>query len=61
MRPIYIVLLSEEHDDVADFKRCVRIPAENFFCLLNKCRSTLVDEEFNRLLRENDFVVWAGT
>ncbi len=60
MRPMCVVLVSEEHDDVADFKRCVRFLAENLFHLLNKCRSTLVDEELNRILRENDFVVWGG-
>ncbi len=61
MRPMCVVLVSEEHDDVVDFKRCVRFLAENLFHLLNKCRSTLVDEELNRILRENDFVVWGGT
>ncbi|EJD02248.1 uncharacterized protein FOMMEDRAFT_157464 [Fomitiporia mediterranea MF3/22] len=42
-RLLCIVIVSEEHEDVPEFKR-----------------TTLVDPEFNKILRSNDFLVWGG-
>jgi FAS-associated factor 2 len=53
-----IVLVSEEHDDVAEFKRYVR-----WFwnvLLLNSCSSTLTDAAFVKSLYDNGIVVWGG-
>ncbi|KAL5511305.1 UCP10 [Sanghuangporus vaninii] len=38
-----VVLVSEEHEDVPEFKR-----------------TALIDPEFNKILRTNDFIVWGG-
>ncbi|KAH8117059.1 hypothetical protein DFH11DRAFT_1578994 [Phellopilus nigrolimitatus] len=42
-RPLCVVIVTEEHDDVPDFKR-----------------TTLVDPEFNQILKSNNFLVWGG-
>lgn len=55
-----VVLVSEEHDDVPEFKRYVSmlpfIYATTHVC----CRSTLTDPELVRLIQENDILVWGG-
>ncbi|KAI5119952.1 hypothetical protein M0805_002141 [Coniferiporia weirii] len=40
---VCVIIVSEEHDDVPEFKR-----------------TTLIDAEFNQLLKDNSFLVWGG-
>ncbi|KAH9855493.1 hypothetical protein C2E23DRAFT_724045 [Lenzites betulinus] len=44
-----VVIVSEEHDDVAEFKRSA-----------NYRRSTLTDPALVRVIQENDILVWGG-
>lgn len=59
-----VVIVSEEHDDVATFKRYVdAICPICQFCQdvdVVGYRTTLTDPEFVRLMHENDFLVWGG-
>lgn len=55
-----VVLVSEEHDDVATFKKQVSTPYSRTWLADCVFRTTLTDPEFVRLMHENDFVVWGG-
>lgn len=64
-----VILVSEEHDDVLEFKRYI---TESTFCdllfLFNPflflffsfARSTLTDSAFVKTLCDNDIIVWGG-
>lgn len=54
-----IVLVSEEHDDVAEFKRCVDKTTSIEYYIM-PCRSTLTDPAFVKLLYDNNVIVWGG-
>ena len=54
-----IVLVSEEHDDVAEFKRSVDKNPFIEYCI-TACRSTLTDPLFVKLLYDNNVIVWGG-
>ena len=53
------VLVSEEHDDVPEFKRWAKHFVESN-ALIESNRTTLIDPEFNSLLKSNNFLVWGG-
>lgn len=55
-----VVLVSEEHDDVAAFKRSVILGSYGAYALKYHCRTTLTDPDFVRLMHENNFLVWGG-
>ena len=57
-----VVLVSEEHDDVAEFKRraSVLLCAYNHIQLNITDRSTLTNTAFVQLLHDNNIVVWGG-
>lgn len=57
-----VVLVSDEHDDVAEFKRSVfhHFGYINLAYDLGMLRSTLTDPELVHLMHENNFLVWGG-
>jgi FAS-associated factor 2 len=55
-----VILVSDEHDDVAEFKRSVVFPFDKILSHAAARRSTLTDPGFVRVLTENNFVVWGG-
>lgn len=57
-----IIIVSDEHDDVAEFKRCVRCSylVKTTNSSLWVVRSTLTDPTFVKLIQENDILVWGG-
>jgi len=54
-----VILVSAEHDDVAEFKRLGISPLDET-CTLPAVSSTLTHPDFVRMLSENNFVVWGG-
>ena len=63
-----VVLVSDEHDDVAYFVKWVLL---SFFCVFfftfvlpladgDRRRNTLTDPKFNQLLKDNRMIVWGG-
>lgn len=61
-----VILVSEEHDDVLEFKRYVHPNSHcDFFILLKNLfffllRSTLTDSAFVKTLCDNDIITWGG-
>lgn len=59
MRIGCVVLVSEEHDDVAEFKRFAPL-APHLNSTDGIRRSTLTNPEFVDILSDNDIIVWGG-
>jgi FAS-associated factor 2 len=59
-----VILVSEEHDDVLEFKRYIYITESNvvvyFYLTTFFARSTLTDSAFVNTLCDNDIIVWGG-
>ena len=56
-----VILVSEEHDDVLEFKRYICIRIKCCVDLTTICyRSTLTDSAFVKTLCDNDIIVWGG-
>ena len=59
-----VILVSEEHDDVLEFKRYIYTQCCNILFLLKPffflLRSTLTDSAFVKTLCDNDIIVWGG-
>ncbi|KAK7689553.1 hypothetical protein QCA50_007345 [Cerrena zonata] len=56
-----VVLVSEEHDDVPEFKRYVSCSGSKYIrAKLSLRGSTLTDPTFVRLMHANNFLVWGG-
>ncbi|KAI0367261.1 hypothetical protein BV20DRAFT_1024608 [Pilatotrama ljubarskyi] len=56
-----VVIVSEEHDDVAEFKRSVVSPMRAILCSYGHLsRSTLTDPALVRIIQDNDILVWGG-
>ena len=56
-----VILVSEEHDDVLEFKRYAYTQSCDFYLTTTlSLRSTLTDSAFVKTLCDNDIIVWGG-
>ena len=62
LRVLCAIVLSSEHDDVPEFRRCASFSTPYSFeaNATLELRTVMTDPDFVKALTDNDFIVWAG-